>query len=144
MQNRCCHCRAPTVGIVLTASFAVKDCVWLRLADPWKNTAHVADRVAAVDACWAWLWTVLTLCGSIAIAAQSAKAACAAALENAEGVREALKAKDTLEATQKSSTAAYRAHSVRSCPHSITADSKAEPGNDPACVGSWGLLTSMK
>lgn len=44
---------------------------------------------------------------------QSAKTACAAALENAEGVREALKTKDVLEAAQKSSTAAYRAHSVR-------------------------------
>lgn len=44
---------------------------------------------------------------------QSAKTACAAALENAEGVREALKGKNVLEAAQKSSTAAYRAHSVR-------------------------------
>ena len=47
---------------------------------------------------------------------QSAKTACAAALENAEGVREALKAKNVLEAAQKSSTAAYRAHSVRTPP----------------------------
>ncbi|KAK9904021.1 hypothetical protein WJX75_002693 [Coccomyxa subellipsoidea] len=45
-------------------------------------------------------------------AAQSAKTACAAALENAEGVREALKGKNVLEAAQKSSTAAYRAHSA--------------------------------
>ncbi len=44
---------------------------------------------------------------------QSAKTACAAALENAEGVRDALKGKNILEAAQKSSTAAYRAHSVR-------------------------------
>lgn len=47
-----------------------------------------------------------------AYAAQSAKAALAAALENAEGVREAVAAKDVLEAVQKSSTAAWRAHAV--------------------------------
>lgn len=47
---------------------------------------------------------------------QSAKAALAAALENAEGVREAVAAKDVLEAAQKSSTAAWRAHSVSPCP----------------------------
>ena len=45
-------------------------------------------------------------------AVQSAKAALAAALENTEGVREAVAAKEVLEAAQKSSTAAWRAHSV--------------------------------
>ncbi len=45
--------------------------------------------------------------------AQSAKAACAAAVENLEGAREAVGRKDTLEAAQKASTAAWRAHSVR-------------------------------
>ena len=43
---------------------------------------------------------------------QSAKAALAAAVENTEGVREAVAAKEVLEAAQKSSTAAWRAHSV--------------------------------
>ena len=47
---------------------------------------------------------------------QSAKAALAAALENAEGVREAVAAKEVLEAAQKSSTAAWRSHSVSPCP----------------------------
>ena len=45
-------------------------------------------------------------------AVQSAKAALAAAVENTEGVREAVAAKEVLEAAQKSSTAAWRAHSV--------------------------------
>ena len=45
---------------------------------------------------------------------QSAKAALAAAVENTEGVREAVAAKEVLEAAQKSSTAAWRAHSVSS------------------------------
>ena len=43
---------------------------------------------------------------------QSAKAALAAALENAEGVREAVAAKEVLDAVQKSSTTAWRSHSV--------------------------------
>lgn len=47
---------------------------------------------------------------------QSAKAALAAALENAEGVREAVAAKEVLEAAQKSSTAAWRSHSVSPLP----------------------------
>ncbi len=50
---------------------------------------------------------------------QSAKAALAAALENAEGVREAVAAKEVLEAAQKSSTAAWRSHSVSPCPSII-------------------------
>ncbi|CAK0782825.1 hypothetical protein CVIRNUC_006020 [Coccomyxa viridis] len=45
-------------------------------------------------------------------AAASAKAALAAAVENTEGVREAVAAKEVLEAAQKSSTAAWRAHSA--------------------------------
>ena len=49
-------------------------------------------------------------------AAQSAKAALAAAVENTEGVREAVAAKEVLEAAQKSSTAAWRAHSVSHTP----------------------------
>ena len=47
---------------------------------------------------------------------QSAKAALAAAVENTEGVREAVAAKEVLEAAQKSSTAAWRAHSVSHTP----------------------------
>lgn len=46
------------------------------------------------------------------VAAQSAKAALAAAVENTEGVRAAVAGKEVLEAAQKSSTAAWRAHSV--------------------------------
>ena len=46
------------------------------------------------------------------MAAQSAKAALAAAVENTEGVRAAVVGKEVLEAAQKSSTAAWRAHSV--------------------------------
>ena len=47
---------------------------------------------------------------------QSAKAALAAAVENTEGVREAVAAKEVLDAAQKSSTAAWRAHSVSQTP----------------------------
>ena len=86
---------------------------------------------------------------------QSAKAALAAALENAEGVREAVAAKEVLEAAQKSSTAAWRSHSVspclcvhraricRACTHVPWAVNLHTPGFTAICrclLGSWHLL----